>query len=57
MSHVFLHRCESEFWKVLDIMGEASRVAQNLRRPVTVAHSFVTSNQTLYIMTDASANK
>jgi hypothetical protein len=42
---------------VVDYVGEASRVAQNLHRPVTVAHSFVNSNQTLYLMTDASANK
>lgn len=42
---------------MVDYVGEASRVAQNLHRPVTIAHSFVNSNQTLYIMTDASANK
>ncbi|XP_046441008.1 alpha-tubulin N-acetyltransferase 1-like [Daphnia pulex] len=50
-------RCDPELWKVVDYVGEASRVAQNLHRPVTIAHSFVNSNQTLYIMTDASANK
>ncbi|XP_057364994.1 alpha-tubulin N-acetyltransferase 1-like isoform X1 [Daphnia carinata] len=50
-------RSDPELWKMVDYVGEASRVAQNLHRPVTVAHSFANSNQTLYIMTDSSANK
>lgn len=42
---------------MIDTLGEASRIAQNLRKPVTVSSTFADSNQTLYVMADLSANK
>jgi len=41
---------------VLDLIGEASRIAQNLHRPVTSAGSFASSDQTLYMLIDPKRN-
>ena len=58
MNHLFSPlRQGPDLGRVIDAMGEASRIAQNLRKPVTVASAFSESNQTLYIMTEPTANK
>jgi len=48
--------CNPNFGIVLDLIGEASRNAQNLHRPVTSANSFISSDQILYVLTDPKRN-
>ena len=50
-------RCSPNLKTVLDLIGEASRLAQNLHRPVTSANSFINSDQTLYMLIDPKRNK
>ena len=54
---MLLNRCNPNFGIVLDLIGEASRNAQNLHRPVTSANSFISSDQILYVLTDPKRNK
>jgi len=51
------YRYGDEMTRLLDTIGEASRLAQGLNRPVTSARSFIGSNQALFIMTNPAENK
>jgi len=50
------YRYGDEMTRLLDTIGEASRLAQGLNRPVTSARSFIGSNQALFIMTNPAEN-